>query len=722
LAFEVLLIDSSESDRNDIGSFLESLGYKINYAGNSQEGLKQFDIHKPDLVIVEVLISGPTNGLQVCKSIKTGGSEWVKVIITSKLYQSRAMAKDAVDKYKADAYIEKPFAMQRLYDLIGQFIGKPELKKVEKTEEEKRKRRKKAVKKKKKVLKKPAAAPEKIPFEKKKEEWETKTMTSIEASLSEPDFDSRGIEESSPIDILQDVIFKEPPEASKTDITLAPEGYIERKELGALLRTVFKNNINGVLILDYHEGIKHIYLIDGVPVFIQSNIRKESLGQILLSENHITQEQYEDVLAEAASSKRKVGSICVRKGYLSSTKLHKILSEQTTIKLANCFRWIKGFYKLDLDRKYPPNAPIFETTPVKIILMAYNHYYPMEELRRFVAGDKEKIVFAGKDEIFKNIENDLDENQINFVRIADGTRTLWEVIGQSGFDEAKGIRLAYALMAMGVFKLGSIKREKELGRYSPDPAFDELKEDPLKIITEKINELYIRLENEDDFTIFRLDRNASEKDLEKQYTKMKKEFDKSILPKGSPPALYSKLDKILLHLEKGYKRLWDSEGRKTYIDSLDKQLREESTTKALTDEELQDKAPSTIVAELAFQKGIFAMEKGKYYNAVDYFQKACDLAPETGEYYIRLGFAIFMKITNPGNTLEQGIKNIEKGLSLSPGDLIGYQKLAQIEIHQGNYNKGKKLLEHVIRIDPDDQETAMEIAEIEELLSIKGKE
>ena len=719
MAYEILLVESAKGDREDIGKFLESLGYKLTYAKDSKEAVTMFEREHPDLVIVEVLISGPMNGLKTCKHLKSLAPDWLKIIVTSKLYQSRAMSKDAMEKYKADAYYEKPFAMGDLIETIHQFIGTPPppKKKAKKKKRSKKSTRIKADSASEAVdlstLTRKSAEPEKVKSTKEKPSGDEakpkeppKPPEPAPPPVQEQDFEEE-IEVPS-----EKTLYDQPDQFEK-------QGKINRESLGSLLHNIFVSKVNGVLLLEYPEGIKHIFLVGGTPVFVQSNIRKESLGQILLNEGHISQEQYQEIIEEAASTKRKIGSICVKKGILTSNMLHQILSEQTCIKVADCFAWDTGNYELDTERTYPANAPVFESSPAKIVLKAYADYYPWNILEDNYGRDSKKIVFSGKEDVYKDIESELTDDQLKFIQSADGRKTLGDMV-ESAPEARTTIRLTYAMIAMQVFRLGEIGIGAELEDYTPDPAIEMSADQTRDPISGRINEMYIRIENEDHFKILGLDKKATAEDLERRYKRLKQRFHESILTEESPKPHLSKLSAINEALDNAYQKLSDGKSRENYVQSLQK---EPDDSEQISIDQIDtaskhelDENQISLIAELSYQKGLHAMARSKYHRAVDYFQRATDLNPGTGEYFIQLGYAIFLKLTRPQNKIEEALKNINKGLELSPEDITVYRKLSEIEKYRGNLGAAVGYLKKVVKKYPEDGEAELELKELQERL------
>lgn len=714
MAFEILIIESSEKDRTEIGQFLETVGYQVHYATDSASGFKQYDEVQPDLVIVEVLLSGGMNGLKVCHHLKKQSPDWVKVIVTSKLYQSQSMSRDAVIKFKADVYLEKPFTLRDLFEHTRSLIGTPEMPK--KPDQNKQ------------VI--PTSAHKRAkPVDRPKHEKPRKEIT----AKSRPDM-ARVPEKHEPFpqpEPQSGQADTKPKAQNSLEMPGTPmdsgeklfddgEGNLTRQSLARLLNTLFRKKISALLVLTYEQGTKHIYLVEGTPVFVQSNIRSESLGQILFSEGHINSDQYKIILEEAATTKKKIGAICVRNGFLTGKQLHEILTRQTVIKIAGCFAWDSGKYSVDQNKKYPPNAPIFEATPAQILLEAYHRHVPKKVMEKAFENDRNKIVFSGKDDIYCGLEKELNENEQAFVKGANGKGTLAELIQSSPLLDKEPLRLAYALLAMNVFKLGDVKRDEELDKYQPEPAVDRFAPEPHAALAEKINEMYMRLDTDDLYQILGVSKDAPLQELKRSYNKLQSRFNKKDLPDDTPKALLKKLNMISSRLEQAYQVLKDGSGKAEYQNQkeLDSEVivLPESPADSTITPEAQSSKKFTLVAELAYQKGLHAMTQGHFLKGIDFFKRAMETEPGIGDYHIQYGYAIFKFLTEQPVTLNDAFVAVKMGLAKSPGDVVGFKKLAQMYRQNKDYEKAQECILRIIELDSQDDEAQLELREINEII------
>ena len=102
---KVLFADDDEGMRTLVGHILEENGHEALMAKDGEEALRLFDQHRPDLVLLDVMM--PTlDGYGVCGRIRARGLATPVIMVTAK--------GDIVDKsigFKAggDDYVTKPF-------------------------------------------------------------------------------------------------------------------------------------------------------------------------------------------------------------------------------------------------------------------------------------------------------------------------------------------------------------------------------------------------------------------------------------------------------------------------------------------------------------------------------------------------------------------------------------------------------------------------------------
>lgn len=106
----IFVIDDDANIRQLILRYLEKEGYKVTTFENADSVLEAFNVMQPDALVLDIMMPGTMDGLDLCKKIRTVSQ--VPIIFVS--------AKDeAVDRIiglelGADDYLSKPFSPREL--------------------------------------------------------------------------------------------------------------------------------------------------------------------------------------------------------------------------------------------------------------------------------------------------------------------------------------------------------------------------------------------------------------------------------------------------------------------------------------------------------------------------------------------------------------------------------------------------------------------------------
>lgn len=110
MATHVLVVEDDESDASAIRAGLELEGFSVTCVGDGNIGLELFYETGPDLVILDVILPGPT-GIDICRRIRDSGSS-VPVIAVSA--SSEELDVVLAIEGGADDFLAKPFRMREL--------------------------------------------------------------------------------------------------------------------------------------------------------------------------------------------------------------------------------------------------------------------------------------------------------------------------------------------------------------------------------------------------------------------------------------------------------------------------------------------------------------------------------------------------------------------------------------------------------------------------------
>jgi CheY-like chemotaxis protein len=118
----VLIVEDQSDIRKLIRMTLEFEDYEIHEAADGAFGLNMVQVVRPDLVLLDVMMPGELDGLQVCQRIKTDPTlQHVKVVLLTARGQARD--RDAGNAARADEYLVKPFSPLQLIETIERLMA-----------------------------------------------------------------------------------------------------------------------------------------------------------------------------------------------------------------------------------------------------------------------------------------------------------------------------------------------------------------------------------------------------------------------------------------------------------------------------------------------------------------------------------------------------------------------------------------------------------------------
>ncbi len=119
----ILLIDDDPDIHVAVRMILEPLGHCVDCHRTGQAGLDAIRRAPPDLVLLDIMLAHPSEGLQVaCELRRDGRLKEIPLILMSSIGQSigmeygREMCPDAMS---ADMFLEKPFDAKTLREAVA---------------------------------------------------------------------------------------------------------------------------------------------------------------------------------------------------------------------------------------------------------------------------------------------------------------------------------------------------------------------------------------------------------------------------------------------------------------------------------------------------------------------------------------------------------------------------------------------------------------------------
>lgn len=264
------------------------------------------------------------------------------------------------------------------------------------------------------------------------------------------------------------------------------QGDLSKIQLPDVLSFVAMIRESGKLVVCRQSLERAIHWKDGEIIFATSNSPEHSLGQFLLRNGKITQEQYDD-------SKRRVtpqlrhGKILVQMGALSPKDLWWGVKNQVLEILYSLFGWKDGEFAF-----YDSSEDLAQE---RIVLHINTSSVIMEGIRRLDESERIREKIPNLDIVFAKVagvtpdfnELDMSDNEIAIYNNIDGQLNVRELTGRSELTEFEVTRILFQLLSARLIE----QAQEEKGFR---PVFLDVEDSPelLKVIS-TYNDMFGRL-------------------------------------------------------------------------------------------------------------------------------------------------------------------------------------------------------------------------------------
>jgi two-component system, chemotaxis family, chemotaxis protein CheY len=116
---KVLLVDDSSLARRSTRRVLEQAGYSVVEAEDGLSALEQFAIEKPDLVLLDLVMTG-MYGLDVLSKLRELDPKARVVVMTADIQTS---SREMVQSAGASGFLNKPAAPAAVVDIVGRVLS-----------------------------------------------------------------------------------------------------------------------------------------------------------------------------------------------------------------------------------------------------------------------------------------------------------------------------------------------------------------------------------------------------------------------------------------------------------------------------------------------------------------------------------------------------------------------------------------------------------------------
>lgn len=120
----VLVVDDDPDITFAVSLFLKKVGHEVLTAASRTEGMKALETSTPDLLILDVMMEQPDDGLAMAQDLRRAGNT-VPIIMLTSVGKATGMSfgQDS-EMVPVDAFFEKPVRPEDLLAKVGELLKK----------------------------------------------------------------------------------------------------------------------------------------------------------------------------------------------------------------------------------------------------------------------------------------------------------------------------------------------------------------------------------------------------------------------------------------------------------------------------------------------------------------------------------------------------------------------------------------------------------------------
>ncbi len=428
---KVLVVDHHENKRMWLEKILTKAGHEVLCLGESEKALKEFEQIQPDAAVLTMTLPGISGSELGQKLKKTKLGKEIPVILTSPLFKDMDMRSIAQKRWKVDVFLEEPYTKSMLLKNLEEQLAAYAQKKIDAADED---------------------AEEINPFS----HLESEQVDPLDAMVAAADLVAEGLEQEETRRMTKPGYEKKAEsipekEAEFAELAVEPEGSLGDASIPEVISAIFFARKTGILKVTVDKVSKEVYFRKGSPVFVKSALREETLGEILIRNGLISEQQRTRTLQSMAEKNLKQGDALIDIGALSPTDLYQALKLQAHEKVIGLFSWREGLYEF-VEGDFPTEGiTIFEMWTPLLILQGVLRHYEAPNIRQILNELKDFILSRRAAPPVAYNELRFPKEVRGLIDLVDGQRTLAQIVKDSPLDLPRTYQVLFVLLILEQF-------------------------------------------------------------------------------------------------------------------------------------------------------------------------------------------------------------------------------------------------------------------------------
>ena len=434
-------------------------------------------------------------------------------------------------------------------------------------------------------------------------------------------------------------------------------GSLSDSDFAEVLSEVHRWRATGALLIENPPVKKLIWIKEGAPVFVRSNLLSEALGQVLVRERMIKLSECEEALRRLRVSKRLLGTELIELGCISPANLSYALQLQVEQKLYDLFSWTEGTYRFNPRSEMPELQVALELTPARILREGVRRAYDDARIRRALGSVADHAVWLTDDPLDRFQDMGLDADESRLYSLIDGKRTVQDLLAARAMRDEDARKLLYALRCANMVHFA--QPGQQLETPPPLPRVEQRTKAPEPSDREQVDRLASLAQSMRKGTLFEVlgvRPDASELLIRTAFATLAKENHPGRLGPDAPAELRALAEDIFGQLALAHDTLLDRTRRLAY----EMELRGGVPRKDGVEVE------KILAAEQQFREGEDLLKANNPREALERYAKAAELYPEEAEFHACVGWATWLCLAPGEYAAGQARPLLDKAVQLNP--------------------------------------------------------
>lgn len=417
-----------------------------------------------------------------------------------------------------------------------------------------------------------------------------------------------------------------------------------------LLHNLYTLRQTGLLHLERGAVKKVIYLKDGYPIFVRSNLVRECLGKLLVRDGLISEAQCEESLQRSKTSGRLQGTELIEMQLLTPERLHDFLARQVTEKLLETFAWPDGRYRFLQAREFRKGLTAIELSPAALILQGLRRHCSERWVTELLAPHRQRYLVQSPNPHYRFQDMRLTRREAEVLGRCRGELPLEDLVAQYPLSRQDVESLLAALLIAEIIESRETPATTDYQGEANDPG-------PIarEQVRKTILEDYSRMMGQNYFALFGIKKGAGNEEIKQSYFALAKQYHPDrFLQENLSADLKAKVNELFQRVGEAYRVLSDPRSRREYGDSL--AGRKTSGERDVTD---------ILQAETDYQKGLSLLRASNFSDALEAFSRAIQVNPREPEYLTHYAWCRFKSNPASPEARQEAMKTLQQSLDLN---------------------------------------------------------